>query len=688
MSDSDRTKYEESGYVVGRKSEKEVFLQLLNDGSRSCKIVNIYGTAGIGKSTLLDEFREEAARFGADAVSVDGESILAEPASFCEQIRKELKLPQRSDSDDDALLEHCYEAIRNKTEQGRVVLFIDAYERFEMLDPWIRDVFLKRLQAKLLVVIAGRTPLPEPWLLSPVWRQQLVRMPLQELTADDVSRYAWNNGIMEDEQIRRLWGFSKGHPLMMSLAVFLSQQGESGEWNSHDDSLPYVVEQWMREVSDEEMRVLIEAAAILRHFNQDGLSAVLGYSVTASEFRRLIRYSFVRRMNAGFTIHALMREAVCRDLLLRAPRRYAELRERGLQHYYAKLMSSDKINAASNEAVELMYYLGDALVRAFMDVFDLDPKRYVKVGIEALDEIEAYVLRRKREAKDLLIHLHDPYSWRTFNFSMTAEETLYTLKSLDFQKLFELDCDAVRVMRDRSGSVIGVAAIIPIHKGTIPYLLAAPRSKAYFGSLPQRELELLAVSETTRSGWFIETIDAEDFSDASQQTAIGHLLYSLMFSGGLVIESPAPLPYFIETHLSLGFETAPNGTHTNYDGATETPTFVLDMRKEKLIDYIHRFMRQTGYGDMVLEQGGKLSSVLENAAPYSAASEEIDPIAVRVDLTDREKAVAKLLERGFTNIEIASSLYVSEATVKKHMRAMMFKLGAANRTQLLKKLLD
>lgn len=195
MTDIEPVEHEESSYTVGREAEKDVFLQLLNEESGSRKILNIYGTAGIGKSTLLDELREAAARLGAVTISVDGEGILAAPASFCDQIRRELKLPQHVDNDDDMLLENCYEAIRNKAMLERVVLFIDAYERFEILDPWIRDVFLKGIRANLLVIIAGRMPLPEPWLLSPVWRQQLVRMPLEELSADDVSRYARNNGI-------------------------------------------------------------------------------------------------------------------------------------------------------------------------------------------------------------------------------------------------------------------------------------------------------------------------------------------------------------------------------------------------------------------------------------------------------------------------------------------------------------
>jgi DNA-binding NarL/FixJ family response regulator len=60
----------------------------------------------------------------------------------------------------------------------------------------------------------------------------------------------------------------------------------------------------------------------------------------------------------------------------------------------------------------------------------------------------------------------------------------------------------------------------------------------------------------------------------------------------------------------------------------------------------------------------------------------------RTDITAREKEVAKLLEQGRTNAEIASTLYLSEVTVKKHIKSMLGKLNATNRTQLLKRLLE
>lgn len=51
-------------------------------------------------------------------------------------------------------------------------------------------------------------------------------------------------------------------------------------------------------------------------------------------------------------------------------------------------------------------------------------------------------------------------------------------------------------------------------------------------------------------------------------------------------------------------------------------------------------------------------------------------------LSDRELEVVRLVARGATNPQVARELYVSESTVKYHLRIAMRKLGARDRTEL------
>ncbi len=51
------------------------------------------------------------------------------------------------------------------------------------------------------------------------------------------------------------------------------------------------------------------------------------------------------------------------------------------------------------------------------------------------------------------------------------------------------------------------------------------------------------------------------------------------------------------------------------------------------------------------------------------------------DLTDREREVLVLVARGMTNGDIAGHLYLSEGTVKTHVKRIFSKLGLHDRTQ-------
>ncbi len=52
-----------------------------------------------------------------------------------------------------------------------------------------------------------------------------------------------------------------------------------------------------------------------------------------------------------------------------------------------------------------------------------------------------------------------------------------------------------------------------------------------------------------------------------------------------------------------------------------------------------------------------------------------------IGLTERESEILSLLSTGMTNRELGTSLYVSENTIKTHLRSLYAKLGVRNRAQ-------
>ena len=77
------------------------------------------------------------------------------------------------------------------------------------------------------------------------------------------------------------------------------------------------------------------------------------------------------------------------------------------------------------------------------------------------------------------------------------------------------------------------------------------------------------------------------------------------------------------------------------------------------------------------------------AAPASVEVERSTPraISIRARLTRRESHVMELLLLGLTNRQIARTMLIAEPTVKNHLHSIFGKLGVADRTQAVTKVL-
>ncbi|MGF9910141.1 LuxR C-terminal-related transcriptional regulator [Brevibacillus porteri] len=674
----------ESRLLVGRTGEVLHFLKLLADERRSKKIMNLFGTAGVGKSYLLDELKRQAHLRQAATLSLDSEQFWHTPSDFCLHILQALDVYHKGEEQHPSqLLEECIAKLNEKAADQRLVLFLDIYENLDGLDHWLREYFFKRLSANILIVIAGRHPLSEAWLLSPGWRHFISRVPLSHLPYDAVERYAHYCHIFELPIIQEMWRRSNGHPLTLSLLSFnlqLRDQEGNGAFHEEMDTLPFVVSQWLREVPGEHLRPLVEAAAILRHFNQDNLSFLLKREITASEFFQLIRFSFVRKVDSGWTIHSLMRESIAQDMRARTPLHFADLQKRAVHYYYEKFTKSTH-SVRTPEALELTFFLGDALIRAFLNWFDPLPKPFESIHTGHREELLEYIRNQRHCPSPKTIKLFDPHTNRHFDFHLTAEQTLYPLNWLDHARLFSLGYDVLRVLRNENGAISALAAVVPINEKTLPYLMEHSGSRSYFTALSKQELERFSVPEHTRAGWFIDTIHQDDYEDVSQHTAIGHMLHGLMFTGEFLLCSPAPFPFFKAAHESLGFDIAEFATHTNYDGVTPTLVFFRDTQGEHLSAYLQKLLKRSGLdADLRLEEEAV-------PAPAPPASPGIITTLDISMLTAREQEVAALVLEGLTNAEIAGRLYLSEVTVKKHLKSIFDKMDVSNRTQLVKKML-
>jgi DNA-binding NarL/FixJ family response regulator len=103
--------------------------------------------------------------------------------------------------------------------------------------------------------------------------------------------------------------------------------------------------------------------------------------------------------------------------------------------------------------------------------------------------------------------------------------------------------------------------------------------------------------------------------------------------------------------------------------------FVLkDLRPEGLAEAV----RVVATGEALLAPAitrRLIEQFVRRPPPGAARPAELDA------LTDREVEVLRLIARGLSNGEIASSLFLSEATVKTHLTHILTKLGVRDRVQ-------
>ena len=92
-------------------------------------------------------------------------------------------------------------------------------------------------------------------------------------------------------------------------------------------------------------------------------------------------------------------------------------------------------------------------------------------------------------------------------------------------------------------------------------------------------------------------------------------------------------------------------------------------------------IRTVHAGDAVIAPSStrRLMEHLVTALPADDAQPEPHPGLA--ELTDREREVLVLMARGRSNTEIATDLFVAEATVKTHVGRVLAKLGARDRVQ-------
>lgn len=311
---------EEARAFQGRTDELRRVLQLMAASDQLPRVLRLYGPAGIGKTAFAHELARMCTSQDWRAVILDSRDFRHDAASLSE-----------------TLAARC--AFGDGERSRPRLLVFDTFEEMADVERDLWEIILPGVAGTTLVILSGRHRAAIP--TTGCWEPLVSDLELSGLSAADSLQLARRHGICDPATITRIVEFAAGNPLLLTVAAQHAQQGKPGAADLPGTVARSVLGQMTREIAGPEMRELLEAASVVRTFNQELLEAMLGRDVTGS-FPALCRLSFVRVTAHGARLHDLVRETVAADLRWRTPQALQELRSRACG-YVARLaeMSPD-----------------------------------------------------------------------------------------------------------------------------------------------------------------------------------------------------------------------------------------------------------------------------------------------------------------------------------------------------------
>lgn len=302
---------------VGRENELKLLERLLADDGPV--IAGVHGIGGIGKSTLLSAFAARAEQLGAAVISLDCRTVEPTERGFLSELSAVVGADLRNSDDAARALGRI---------AGRVILMLDTYERFRLMDSWLRQVFVPSLGDNVRIVLCGRDPMMTGWLTAPGWHGLVLTLALDTLTDRDaldlLARFQ-----VSSADARHVMRLTRGHPLALKLAAAAAGEGRRAV-DLESAVLPHVVEELTRlyvaEIGDAFTRRVLNAASVVRRTTLSLLSAMLPDASPQDAYERLRALPFVAISREGLHVHDTMQQTIAAALKAADPTTYREHR--------------------------------------------------------------------------------------------------------------------------------------------------------------------------------------------------------------------------------------------------------------------------------------------------------------------------------------------------------------------------
>jgi hypothetical protein len=313
LDERDRTRF------TGRAAEMAFIDRCLHADDPPASVVHVCGPGGVGKSTLLREAARHARDRGISVVTIDGRELGPAPGAL-------------------------EAALRKATDEDRLLVLLDSYERMAALDSYLRQELVPELPDRTLVLIAGRGE-PDPGWFTGGWESVTTRLDLAGLRQREARQLLAARGLTDD-RVPAIVDWAAGSPLALALAADAAIADAAWNATSAPDrpdilrSLLYrLVETELQDVRPSALGI----AVVARTTTQDLLREVLPGEDAEHAYRQLSELTITDHLGSGLTVHELARKALLADLRQRNPELEGDLRRRIVDYLYTRGTAGDQL---------------------------------------------------------------------------------------------------------------------------------------------------------------------------------------------------------------------------------------------------------------------------------------------------------------------------------------------------------
>lgn len=402
---------------TGRETELDFLRSVLTP--EGPWVLHVHGIAGIGKTALLEKFAREARDDGAIVIHIDCRNVEPTERGFLGELSEAV-----------GGVGHAAEALAQRLDKLNTVILLalDNYDAFRLLDVWLRQVFLPTLPDRVRVLMFGRQRPSAGWYATPGWGHRLQAVAMTPLNANDAISVLTQLGL-GPEEAALIARSTHGHPLALKLAAASVRNEPPGYCFSEApiqqavDELTHV---FLADVSDPVTRRVLEGAAVTRRSTISLLRAIFPDLAPQDVYERLSDLPFVDCVSDGLVVQEAVRDAIARSLHASDPCRYLEYRRAA----WRQLVSEAQFAGSGDlwrYTADMLYLIENPVVReAFF------PRDTSALSVE---------MAQQSDAEDLLSIVY-------------AQEGMQAAESL--LSWWRRLPQSFHVVRDRVGQVVGL----------------------------------------------------------------------------------------------------------------------------------------------------------------------------------------------------------------------------------------